>query len=111
MARALQQAASVQVSTAIEQRFQQLSSAYDTVITLRRDVLPAAKSTFDGTSTGYREGKFSLLEALDAQRVYLDARGRLIDAEAAYQAARTDAERLTGQSLTSAPNRGRGDLP
>jgi cobalt-zinc-cadmium efflux system outer membrane protein len=110
-ARALQQAASVQVSTAIEQRFQQLSSAYDTVITLRRDVLPAAKSTFDGTSTGYREGKFSLLEALDAQRVYLDARGRLIDAEAAYQAARTDAERLTGQSLTSAPNRGRGDLP
>jgi cobalt-zinc-cadmium efflux system outer membrane protein len=110
-ARVLQQAASVQVAAAIEQSFQQVSGAYDAVITLRRDVLPAAKSTFDGTSNGYREGKFTLLEALDAQRVYLDGRGRLIDAEAAYQAARTDAERLIGQSLTQTPNRGRGDLP
>ncbi len=110
-ARALRQSASVQVNAAIEQSFQQLSGAYDTVMTLRRDVLPAAKSTFDGTSSGYREGKFTLLEALDAQRAYLDARGRLIDAEAAYHAALTDADRLTGQSLTQVPNRGRGDLP
>lgn len=106
--RALQHAASVQVSAAIEQSYEQLSSAFDTVLTLRRDVLPAAKSTFDGIGIGYREGKFTLLEALDAQRAYLDARGRLIDAEAAYQAARADAERLTGQSLTSAPNGSRG---
>ena len=109
--RALHQASSVRVAAALEQSFEQLSSAYDTVMTLRRDVLPAAKSTFDGTIDGYREGKFTLLETLDAQRVYLDARGRLIDAEAAYQAARADAERLTGQSLTSAPKRGRGDQP
>lgn len=108
---ALQQAASVQVAAAIEQSFEQLSSAYETVVALRRDVLPAAKSTFDGVGTGYREGKFSLLEALDAQRAYLEARSRLIDAEAAYQTARADAERLTGQSLTSAPNGGVGTSP
>jgi cobalt-zinc-cadmium efflux system outer membrane protein len=105
--RALQQAAAVQVAAAIEQSFEQLSSAYDTVMTLRR-ALPGAKSTVDGVGLGYREGKFTLLEALDAQRAYLDARGRLIDAEATYQTVRADAERLTGQSLTSAPSRGRG---
>ncbi|MBN9560382.1 MAG: TolC family protein [Alphaproteobacteria bacterium] len=101
--RALRQQESVRVASAIEQSFEQVSAAYDAVVVLRRDVLPAAQSTFDGMSTGYREGKFTLLEVLDAQRVLLDARVRLIEAEAAYQGSVADTERLTGQSLRTRP--------
>lgn len=106
--RALQRQALVQVTAAIKQSYEQVSAAYDAVLVLRRRVIPAAQATFDGMSTGYREGKFTLLEVLDAQRALLDARSRLIDAEAAYQSALADTERLTGQPLDSRPGRDRG---
>lgn len=104
-ARAQQHEAGVRIGAALEQSFQQLSAAYDAVIAIRRDLLPAAQTNFNGMNTGYQEGKFSLLEVLDAQRALLDARSRLIDAEAAYQSALADTERLTGQSLRAGPAR------
>ncbi|MBN8899994.1 MAG: TolC family protein, partial [Rhodospirillales bacterium] len=104
-ARAQQLEAGVRVGASLEQSFQQLSGAYDAVVAIRRDLLPAAQANFNGMSTGYQEGKFTLLEVLDAQRALLDARTRLIDAEAAYQGALADTERLTGQSLKAGPGR------
>ncbi|PPQ35269.1 TolC family protein [Rhodopila globiformis] len=103
---AQQQQVTQQVAAAIAQTHERLTSAYDTVRALRRSTLPAAETTFNGISTGYREGKFSFLEVLDAQRALLDARAQLIDAEAAYQGASADAERLTGQSSRNEPGRG-----
>jgi cobalt-zinc-cadmium efflux system outer membrane protein len=96
---AQRRAVEVRTAVAVRRSFEQLASAYDEVVTLRRDVLPAAEAAFNGTSEGYRDGKFGLLEVLDARRAQTDARSRLVDALATYQGALADAERLTGQSL------------
>jgi cobalt-zinc-cadmium efflux system outer membrane protein len=90
---------------------ERLSAAYETVIALQRNVLPAAQTAYDGVSTGYRQGKFSLIEALDAQRALFDARNRLIDALATYQTTFAEAERLTGQPLRDAPASTTGTQP
>ena len=42
---------------------------------LRRTVLPAAEEAFGYAREGYREGKFSFLEVLDAQRTLFETRG------------------------------------
>ena len=94
------QVAEVQVVSSIRQAYERLSAAYAAAGALQRSVLPAAQTAYDGIGTGYRQGKFSLLEVLDARRALFDARVRLVDAQAAYHAALADAERLIGQSLS-----------
>ena len=106
---ALQRAAEIRIDAAVRQSFEQLAGAYDEVTTLRRDVLPAAEAAFSGTSIGYRDGKFGLLEVIDARRAQTDAQSRLVDALGAYQAALAEVERLTGQSFRDAPRASTGD--
>ena len=106
---AQQRATEVRTTAAIRESYTQLAEAYDEVTTLRRDVLPAANAAFNGTSIGYRDGKFGLLEVLDARRSQTDAQNRLLDALSAYQAAAAETERLTGQSLRGPLSDSRGD--
>lgn len=97
------QAAEIRVTSLIRQAYERLSAAYETVKALRRKVLPAAQAAYGGIATGYQQGKFSLIEVLDARRALFDAQSRLVDALALYQTALVDAERLTGQPLGDAP--------
>lgn len=92
-------AAYVRVDLAISQAYQKLSTAYAEITALRREVLPAAESGAEAARTGYQEGRFGLLQVIDAQRALAEARSRLIDAYATYHAALADAERLTGRPL------------
>lgn len=55
---------------------------YQDALQLRDEVLKTAREALEATREGYRAGKFSLIDLLDAQR-------SLIDAQAAYLAART----------------------
>ncbi len=96
---AQQRAAEVRVAAALRQSYMQLAGAYDEIESLRRDVLPAAEAAFSGINIGYRDGKFGLLEVLEARRAQSDAQARLVDALSTYQNAVADTERLTGQSL------------
>jgi cobalt-zinc-cadmium efflux system outer membrane protein len=106
---AQQRAIEVRTTTAIRESYTQLAAAYEEATTLRRDVLPAANAAFNGTSIGYRNGKFGLLEVLDARRSQTDAQNRLLDALSAYQAASAETERLTGQSLREPLSDAKGD--
>jgi len=93
------QAAEVRTATGIRQTYERLAAAYDAVKVLQQTSIPAAQAAYDGMSTGYRQGKFGLTDVLDAQRALLDARMRLLDAQATYHAALADVERLTGETL------------
>lgn len=93
-----QETAEVQVVAALREAHARLSTAYSNAQILEHDVLPAAGTAFDGVSTGYRMGKFGLLDVLTARRSLFDARSRLVDAQADYQQALTDIQRLTGQA-------------
>lgn len=93
-------AAEVRVSTALADTYQGLVSAANEVTSLQNEVLPAAEEAFQATQEGYRLGKFGLLDVLDVQRTLSEARGRYLEALAAYHKAVAEVERLIGAPLT-----------
>lgn len=46
---------------------------------LFRDILPASRSALDALTEGYQQGKFDYLTVLDAQRTYIEQKGRQIE--------------------------------
>lgn len=79
-----------------------LDQAWRAANSLRRTVLPAAVEAAGFARSGYAEGKFSLLEVLDAQRVLSDVREQLNAALLEVQQLRADIVRLRGRA--AAPN-------
>ncbi len=77
----------------------ELSSACAQASALSADVIPAAKSAFDAASEGYRAGKYSGLDVLEARRAYIAAKKEIIWALASYHKAAADIERLAGMPL------------
>ncbi|HUD95598.1 TolC family protein [Sphingobium sp.] len=61
--------------------------------------LQAAQEAARIARIGYREGKFSQLDLLDAERTLADTRVAAIDALASYQNARAQLERLTAPAV------------
>jgi len=78
-----------------------LGLAIQRVGTLQQDVLPAMQHAFDAVREGYKQGKFGLLEMLDAQRGLFEVQGALVDARMKYRMAVTAIERLIGMKLTT----------
>ena len=100
------QAAEVQIKTALAGTYQTLSAAYFEATALKSEVLPGAQNAFDAASEGYRQGKFSYLDVLDAQRTFVEAKVQYTEALSTYHKAKTDIERLIGEELdidTSTP--------
>jgi outer membrane protein, heavy metal efflux system len=92
-------AAVVRVRAALGAAYATLTAAFTEVTTLQQEVLPGAHRVFEATSEGYRQGKFSLLDVLDAQRTLFEARGRYIEALATYHKAVIEVERSIGGEL------------
>jgi len=66
---------------------------------LADSVLPALDQAWRMNEEGYRDGRVDLLRLLDAQRVRLETRIAVVEAEAAWQRALADVERAAGVSL------------
>jgi cobalt-zinc-cadmium efflux system outer membrane protein len=94
-------AAEAQVRAALAEAYGALSRAFVEATRLHTEVLPGAQRAFDAVSEGYRQGKFGLLDVLDAQRTLFEARGRYLEALAAYHQAMAEVERLIGEPLSS----------
>ncbi len=89
----------LQVQMLLAEAYQGLSAAHLEVISIREAILPGAKGAFEAAFEGYRLGKFSYLEVLDAQRTLFEARHQYIDSLARYHKAVADVERLVGRRL------------
>jgi cobalt-zinc-cadmium efflux system outer membrane protein len=89
----------VRVQTALASTYQRLTAARSETISLRNDVLPGARSAFEATGEGFRQGKFGYLDVLDAQRTFFEAQARYTEALADLQKAIADAEGLLGEPL------------
>lgn len=83
----------------LAEAYGRLAAAHDEARILNEAAVPGALDAFEAVREGYRLGRFDYLEVLDAQRTYVDARGRLLDARASYVAAAAEVERLTGVPL------------
>lgn len=84
---------------ALSQEYQNLSASYAIALAFRNEVLPAALEAFNAAGKGYRYGKFSYLQVLDAQRTLFETRSQYIDVLAAYHLGVTEVERLIGTGL------------
>ncbi len=69
------------------------------VLTFRSKVVPAMEEAFEAAHEGYRQGKFTFLDMLDAQRGLFEAKGALVDALADYHAAVATLQRIAGTSF------------
>jgi cobalt-zinc-cadmium efflux system outer membrane protein len=76
-----------------------LGLAMQRVGALANDVLPAMQHAFDAAREGYKQGKFGVLEMLDAQRGLFQVQGALVDAHVKYHMTVTSIERLIGVEL------------
>ncbi len=100
-------AAASTATAALGDAYAMLAAAFAESRRLHDEVLPDAQQAFAATQEGYRQGKFTFVEALDAQRTLFDARSQYLDALAAYQQALAAVERLIGTPLTTiAPSSG-----
>lgn len=77
---------------------ERLASAHSDVQALTDDVLPGARLVYDTAIAGFRLGKFSFLDVLDAQRTLFDAQSRQIQAMAAAHQAAADIQSLIGST-------------
>lgn len=94
------EAAISQTYKALQTAYNQLEATAHEVNQLQEQVLPGAKTAFDASQTGYRQGKFDYLEVLDAQRTLFSTRTRYIQALAEYNRAVAEVERLIGTPLS-----------
>jgi len=96
-AEAERRATAVAMAASVREAHDALSMAHEEIGALESAVLPAAATAFATIRDGYREGRFSYLELLDAERTLNDARKRRIDAAAAYQSSLVEIDRLVGE--------------
>jgi cobalt-zinc-cadmium efflux system outer membrane protein len=98
-AREERRAEEAHVSESLFAGIQELNSAYEQADVLIREVGPVAQTALETAEEGYRAGKFSYMEVLDAQSAYFRVRELTIEALAAYHTAGAELERLCGEPL------------
>lgn len=91
------QQAALALTASLADARRRLDLAWREADTIRRVVLPAAREAQSLAREGYTAGRFSLLEALDAQRTFSEARLQLNAALNDFHARRAEVERLEGR--------------
>lgn len=94
-------ATELRLSAEIAQLREQLRSARAEASTLQRDAVPGAKSAYAAASQGFQLGKFSYLEALDAQRTLVSTQSQYLRALLDTYRAAAELERLLSISDAS----------
>ncbi|WP_393989259.1 TolC family protein [Xanthobacter sediminis] len=76
-----------------------LKAAHEEISLLRASTIPGARSAFEGVERGYGEGRYTLLELLDAQSALTDASLRELDALVNFHTALATIEGLIGRPV------------
>lgn len=95
----LEEAARVQIHTAIAEAFQILEAAFISVQTTRNQILPSAVLAFEATEEAFRQGKIGSLDLFDSERTLFDVRRQLTESLTTYHLAVIALERLIGAPL------------
>ncbi|GLK77776.1 divalent cation transporter [Methylopila jiangsuensis] len=79
--------------------YEGLRGAYDEARLTRANVIPIAREAYAEVRSGYAEGRYSLLELLEARAALSDASLKEIDALVSFHASLASLEGLTGTAL------------
>lgn len=96
------QSRQLQITSELASTYQQMLTAYAETQQMGLGVLKVAEQAFSDSQEGYRAGKFSLLDVLDAQRALIEARNAYLDALMTYHESRARLDRLQGRDITLA---------
>ncbi|MEJ1131052.1 TolC family protein [Variovorax sp. CCNWLW225] len=96
-------AAELQLGADVAQAAERLRSARAAAETLQRDALPGAEAAYKAAAKGFELGKFSFLEALDAQRTHFQVRNQYLMAVADAHRAASELDRLLGTEADETP--------
>jgi len=91
-----------EVRSGLRAAWEDLAAAHAAAETLRERVVPVARTAFEASRAGFRQGKFDYLVVLDAQRTLFQARERLVRALARYHKDAAEVERRIGRPLEEA---------
>lgn len=97
---AQRRSAALDLRQAIAEAEAEAANAAVTAATANGPALAAAEEAARIARIGYREGKFSQLDLLDAERTLADTRTAAIDALAAFHIAQAQLDRLTARAPT-----------
>jgi cobalt-zinc-cadmium efflux system outer membrane protein len=100
-ARAQRHATELRLRSELLIAHQAIAGTHAQINRLQKEILPGASQAFNALRSGYREGRFSYLEVLDAQRTLNAARAQQIQALADYHRGVTVLERLVGESVVN----------
>ena len=89
-------AAEARVDTALAEAYRGLVTAHAEASMLAADAVPRAERAFEAFEEGYRLGKFSFLDVLDAQRTLFAVRTQHLRAVERFHTAAAEIERLVG---------------
>ena len=98
-AREMSRATKLTLESSLVSAHQQLLNAYRGALTLKNELLPRARESFEKTNEGYQQGRFRYLDVLDAQRTLFEAKGQYIETLANYHKAVALIESLLGTPL------------
>ncbi len=93
-------AARNELTGALVEALGDLDVAVSQIKAIQTEVMPPAQSAFERTKIGYDEGKFDVLNVLDAQRSVFEARLDLLNARAEYEKARVKLEAIVGRDIS-----------
>lgn len=96
------EAARIQLRATLFAVYQEMLHARTALNQLRGKVISDAEQSLALSRQGYNEGRFSLLELLDAQKSLIELRGAVIANAAAFHLHVVEIERLLGAPLTPA---------
>ncbi len=85
----------------LTEAYRTFAVAQERVVVYRDEILPKAERALSQTNEGYRQGKFSFLDVLDAQRTLAEARIAFAASLADLNLAVAELEKLTGMRLES----------
>jgi cobalt-zinc-cadmium efflux system outer membrane protein len=87
----------------LNQSHHDLEEAQARVVSYEEKILPSAQKAMEQTGEGYRQGKFSYLDVLDAERTLVEARAAYSDALLDLNTAASELEKLLGAKLVPGP--------
>lgn len=83
----------IRVTQALAEAYQRAELAQAEVVSITRDILPAAQGAYEASVTGFELGKFSFLDVIDAQRTLFQARAQYLRALSERYRSSADVER------------------
>ncbi len=89
-----QYAAEVSIYKELNVAYEEAAALLNQISSLKNDILPTMEEVFNSIQEGYRFGKFSYLEVLDAQRSFFESKSKYLESLISYHKAYAEIERL-----------------